>query len=758
MPLWERGAAGKGGAVSERSEKLVSVGHRHWERTWQTGYQVHQSILYLGEWNTVADGDAKVTRSHTQHNAFMFCFRGPAVRWRGSMAPDHGIADIYLDGEFCQSVDAYAPTARRDVVLFEKRGLDNDRIHTLRVVVRKQRNSQASDCYQDVAALEAVEPVIYPVEIGRAMSAEYEKIQAGTKEYPVPAEWKPVANRADPPMAGVILQSGPLREALARNVDYLNRSFASPTYCDGKGWSEWLPASNDGRLLAGAANALRWQERPDMRAIVDTIIDRIESRMRRDGYFDYYPESDSYALDEGLNSERKNYDRVFWTRGLLAAGMAGNPKAYGLVRRMYDWFNSSPYLPRMLMGGNATNGLPGGPLVYLSPVGRREDLVVAMRYYDQDYWMRALARKEPFSLSHYPGERPHCYDLLGIEAFLDEYRATGARKYLDAVRGAWDLYRENHKHVGGATAIMESDLLFAPQTYHFAQRPVGETCGSVFWITINSKLLGLYPDQEKYAAEIEEALYNVILANQDGRGSIRYHTNLEGTKAAAQCQNTCCEVSAAGLISRLPELVFSIASDGLFVHLYTPSAITWRHGGDEVTLSMETRFPVGSEVSMKLAMPRAREMTIRLRVPSWATGAVAIGVNGNLVATGTPGTYETLTRCWANDDRIELSLPAGFRSFRYTGLDQLEGNPDRVALLFGPLLMALVGAPQGEGRVPRVAASAEELPALLRRTAAGSLEFRVEGHQGYVYRPYVELQNENFTCFPVVEPSGMNRT
>jgi hypothetical protein len=232
------------------------------------------------------------------------------------------------------------------------------------------------------------------------MATEYETIQSGTKPYAGPEQWSPIRNRAEAPERGVVLGEGVFKDAFDRNVAYLNHCAQSPTYCDGTGWTEWLPASNHGRMLAGAAGVLRWGERREMREIVDGIIERIEAQMRDDGYYGYYPEDASYATRSGEQSERKNYDRVFWTRGLLAAGQAGNAKAYRLLRRMYDWFNASSYLPNLLLGGNATNGLPGGPLVHLSPVGEPEDLIITMKYYDQDYWINELRNREPLCFSH----------------------------------------------------------------------------------------------------------------------------------------------------------------------------------------------------------------------------------------------------------------------------------------------------------------------------------------------------------------------
>ncbi len=738
--------------MSTNSSGLVTTTHREGLRVWLMGWCFFEKILFFGNWRAISEGARGYHCSNTQYNAFEFSFRGPTVKWIGSKRSNHGHADVYIDGEFQQTVDCYSPTALTNVVKFEKTGVSADRIHTLRIVVRKERNPDATDCYQDVTCIQSVTPVSYPAEIARSMNVEYAQIQKETKAYLAPDSWSPVTSAASAPESGVTLRSGVFNATFNRNIDYLKHCFASPTYCDGIGWSEWLPASNEGRMLAGAGNTLRWGERADMRNIVNTIVSNIDNRMREDGYHNYYDESDSYALNSGRNSERKNYDRVFWTRGLLAAGRAGNPKAYSLLRRMYDWFNSSPYLPEILLGSNATNGLPGGPLMYLSPVGRDSDLVVTERYYDQDYWMNELKNREPLCLSYYPGERPHCYDLLGIEAFVDEYRATGAQKYIDAVKGGWDIYKDNHKHVGGATAICEADGPYPPKSYYITTGHNGETCGSVFWVNINSKLLQLYPTQEKYAAEIEESVFNVIMANQDSRGYIRYHSRLQGNKQDPGCNSTCCEVSASGLIARLPEYVYSTSVDGLYVNLYTSSAITWVQGGGDVTLNTITDFPFDPDVSMEISTATAKPMNIRIRVPFWATGDMTVKVNGSDFASGTPGSYLSLDRTWSDNDTISFTLPIGFTTVKYTGLDQIDGNYDRYALMYGPILMALQGDLSGPGGVPQITVAPGDLPGLLTPVEGTFLEYSIAGHPGHRYMPYWRIDTEPFTCFPVVQP------
>ena len=189
-------------------------------------------ILYFGEWETVSKGDQDFHRSNTQYNAFEFSFRGPTVKWIGSKGKDHGFADVYIDGEPQATVDCYSPTTQTDVVKFEKIGLSEDRIHTLRVVILKDRNPESADCYQDVSSIQAVTPVVYRAQIAQAMTDEYKEIQNGTKAFLPPDSWAPVKGAAKVPQSGVTLGPGVFNEAFNRNIDYLNHSFASPTYCD----------------------------------------------------------------------------------------------------------------------------------------------------------------------------------------------------------------------------------------------------------------------------------------------------------------------------------------------------------------------------------------------------------------------------------------------------------------------------------------------------------------------------------------------
>ena len=203
----------------------------------------------------------------------------------------------------------------------------------------------------------------------------------------------------------------------------------------------------------------------------------------------------------------------------------------------------------------------------------------------------------------------------------------------------------------------------------------------------------------------------LVLLAQDTNGYIRYHQNLHGQKEKTGCSNTCCEVSSVGMISKLPEYIYSEASDGLYVNLFVASSITWILGGSKISLTTTTNFPNDPDVTMTVNTTSKKAMNLRIRVPSWASGNMAISLNGKPAATGTPGTYVSINRKWSDNDKISFSLPMSLTTAKYTGLDQINGNLDRYSLLYGPILMALEGPLTGPDKVPQLASTPENLPA-----------------------------------------------
>ena len=103
-------------------------------------------------------------------------------------------------------------------------------------------------------------------ELHDEMEAEYKIIQSSKKKADDPACWKPVEYKTFMPQTGVKLMGGIFQKMFFQNKAYIKESYRYKDYCkdktwiealadlEGNGWYPWLPASNDGRMLGGAAN------------------------------------------------------------------------------------------------------------------------------------------------------------------------------------------------------------------------------------------------------------------------------------------------------------------------------------------------------------------------------------------------------------------------------------------------------------------------------------------------------------------------
>ena len=588
-----------------------------------------------------------------------------------------------------------------------------------------------------------------------------------------PASWKRVSYRAEVPRHGVELGDGILRDAMQNNIEYLLTSFSVDEMLRpfreraGKPvspglrppisfWDTDLPGSSAGRFLMGAANTLRWQEHSELQRRMNAIVDGIAECRQSDGYIMAYPE------DSIMHSERAGYTRAWVTHGLLEAGYSGHPKAFELLRGYYDWFDRCQYLPKLLRGtAQGVQGMVANTRMYFSPVGRPEDIQVVQRYFQENYWLDGLARRDGTMIWQYPYDRPHNYLLTDIEAYFDLYRATGASRYKDAVEGARQLYRDNWEHIGGSIAITEFGE-FPPKSYRLKAQvefcETGELCGSSFWAFLNQRFHLLDPDEESYVTEIEKSIYNVGIANQfDGKG-LFYHARLVGKKGdrfVGYCTNSCCEGQGTRLIGSIPEHLYSVVTSGshpgIYVNMFAPSTIRWSQKDDrpdqELKLSMKTTFPYESSVELTYELPSPRRSVMRLRTPSWAVSEMPIRINGVVAATGKPGSYVALDRTWKSGDTVSFTLPAGFRLTRYTGMDQIEGR-ERYALEYGPILLAVVGTDDVQLR--RSGASAQDFTSQLKAVSGQPLHFAIDGNPDHIYKPYYAIKEETFTCFPVI--------
>jgi len=691
-----------------------------------------------------------------------FYSKGPSVKCFGETGPNGGTMRLYVNGKHYKDINFHSKRKVSDQLLFELKNLPSTQFNKIKGV----KLSKGGKITMKNFIIE--NPSCLMVEMNYLTDQEIEKMSRHETTASDPAEWKSVAMGATPPIKGVSLGTGVFQTIFERNIKYLSDCLHKTHWVDAKDadriWIDILMASNEGRMLGGMGHTLRYKEIPEFHKAIDEIIEEIDRRQYANGNGYMMPyESSNYRISTEtwpyvMRDEQKNYDRAMLTKGLLAAGLAGHEKSYEILRPFYNWYNNAEnYLPLMLLGSMGIQGSIAGPMVYHSPIGKPEDIQTNMKYYDMDWWLDMLAQELPEAAWRYTLNRPHNYLLTSVCALFDIYKATGEERYLNACLGAWKIYSEYFQTPGGGISLCEH-FECKPKSYKLSNIPnsVYETCGNVFWVDLNHRLLQLWPEKEIYAAQIEQSLYNIVFAAQAENGDIRYFNQMNNAKYPSFKYNTCCEIQGTAIYGMLPQYIYSSADDGVYVNLFAESDYDFNFNDQNLRIAMKTEFPFDKEVSLQVSTPSPVNMKIRIRIPDWLDGDANVQINGKKAGKAIPGSYLTLERVWKEGDVITWQLPMTWKMEKYIGETRMQ-DATRYAFSYGPILMALKGplmedALQGEHEHSiRLDMTPQTLLTKIQNTD-NPCEFRIEGVPDYLFTPYFLLHEGTYTCFP-----GLNK-
>lgn len=101
-------------------------------------------MTYSGDWTgktSDASYEGRFKESSTAGSSIEFSFTGSDVYWRALRSPASGEADVYLDGTFRKTVDCFSPhSTTYEEFVYLKTGLDSTKTHTVKIVVKGEKN------------------------------------------------------------------------------------------------------------------------------------------------------------------------------------------------------------------------------------------------------------------------------------------------------------------------------------------------------------------------------------------------------------------------------------------------------------------------------------------------------------------------------------------------------------------------------------------------------------------------------------------
>lgn len=285
----------------------------------------------------------------------------------------------------------------------------------------------------------------------------------------------------------------------------------------------------------------------------------------------------------------------------------------------------------------------------------------------------------------------HAYSHVNtLSSAAMAYGVTGEKQYLKTIVNAYDWLEKTQLYATGGYGP-EEDLVppdgSLSDSLEKTFRSFETICGSWAGFKLGRYLMQ-FTGEARYGDWIEKLMYNGIGAAlpMAAQGRTFYYSDyrMGGGRKIYHMDGTwpCCSGTYPQVVADYHNVIYFKDDDSLYVNLFVPSSVTWRHTENEITIVQETKYPESENILLTITSRSPVTFSLKFRVPGWADGVTA-KVNGSPVSTASsPGTWTEIRRNWTPRDQVAIHIPMRLRT---VPIDQQ--NPDRVALVYGPVVL-----------------------------------------------------------------------
>lgn len=510
----------------------------------------------------------------------------------------------------------------------------------------------------------------------------------------------------------VALLDGPFKTAMEADVRYLLLIEPDRLLADFRehaglkakgarygGWeSSGLAGHSLGHYLSACAMHYGVTKDKRFRDKVNYIVDELAAcQPKRNGYVGAIPKEDSiWAEVEKGNIRSRGFDlngawSPWYTVHKIMAGLldaylyCDNKKALIVETGIADWTANllrnlpDSSLQRMLFC--EYGGMNDVLVNTFAVTGEKKYLDLSYKFHDKRI-LDSLAMQ----LDILPGKHSNT-QIPKVIGCIRRYELTASAKDKTIADFFWQTVVNNHTYAPGGNSNYEY-LGPAGKLSETLTDNTMETCNTYNMLKLTRHMFALKPSA-KLMDYYERALYNHILSSQNhSNGMMCYFVPLRmGTqKEFSDSFNTftCCVGSGMENHVKYGESIYFRGEDGsLYVNLFIASRLNWKEKG--VVIEQQTQLPVNNSVLFTIKAARPVSFSLRIRNPYWSKQRIVVAVNGKLqsqVAAPDTSGYFTITRTWKTGDVVE------FKPGLYLHTEPMPDNPNRVAVLYGPLVLA----------------------------------------------------------------------
>ncbi len=503
---------------------------------------------------------------------------------------------------------------------------------------------------------------------------------------------------------------------------------------------------------------------PSMDSLMDEIIPVIAGSQREDGYIHTPVIIEQAGMSEGKPEFRERLDFETYNMGHLMTAACVHYRATGkrplldvavkaadfllsFYERSPDLLAQNAICPSHYMGAIELYRTTGDEryLELARNLVEIRDLVRDGTDHNQD---RIPIRQQTTAVGH--AVRAN-YLYAGVADLVAE---TGDSTLLFPLESIWkDLVEHKLYLTGGCGALYDGvspdGTSYRPpyiqQVHQAYGRPFqlpsitahNESCAAVGSVLWSWRMLMLSSDA-CYADLMERTLYNAVLPAVSLDGKRYFYTNplrtsnelpytLRWSKEREEYISlcNCCPPNVVRTLAEAGSYLYSVSEEGIWFHLYGGNILeTTLLDGSALSLAQETDYPWEGTIRIRLRKVPDSELSLFLRIPSWADDAnlKIIDADGTVTETdgelsGTksltetlslerdpgepiragllPGTYCELRRKWKPGDLIVLEIPMRVKLIQANPL--VEEAVNQVAVQRGPIVYCLESTDIPEG-------------------------------------------------------------
>jgi DUF1680 family protein len=557
------------------------------------------------------------------------------------------------------------------------------------------------------------------------------------------------------PYSAVSLTGGPLKDHYERTLShflsldndrllkvYRQRAGLPAPGEDMGGWYDadgFVPGHTIGQYISGLARMYGTTNHPAARAKVDALVRGFGQTLGPGGY--------PYASEKGA---------IAWPCYILDKYEIGMLDA----ARIANVVEARELLPRVIRGAmksipdHTYDRTPNSPKQapydepYILPenlfeawelTGDRQFHEMGKLYLLNSEYFDPLAQGR----NVLPGKHAYSH-VIALSSAAKAYQVSGERRYLDAIRNAWDMLEQTQQYASGGWGPKETFVVphegklaesLSTTTAHF-ETP----CGSYAQTKLARYLLR-FTGESRYADGLERVIWNTVLASLDPGADGEYfyysHYQPNATKDYYHRKWPCCSGTLVQGVADYVVSAYFHGPESLYVALFTPSEVRWNTNGTPIKLIQSTNYPDSEAVTFRIETPKPAPFSLNVRIPAWISGPARFSINGKAHdVAAAKSTFASIRRTWKNHDVVEVWLPFGFRT---EAID--DRNPNVAAVMQGPRMMVATNAP-GDS-----ASMGVDLPGAMKAAGGSSYVLPLGDRAPLTFRPYHAVRGESTTTY-----------